>query len=60
MNGDKLITLNKKSIAFNANSDRSLLYVLNTDYSLTSAKYGCGKGRCGSYKRIMQAIKLDA
>ena len=40
--------LNGKSIALNENSDRSLLWVLRTDYDLSGAKYGCGEGHCGS------------
>ena len=41
-------TLNGKSVTLTADSERSLLWVLRTDYGLTGAKYGCGEGLCGS------------
>ncbi len=41
-------TLNKKPIKLTVDSDRMLLWVLRTDLGLTSAKYGCGEGYCGS------------
>jgi len=41
-------TLNGKSVTLTADSERSLLWVLRTDYGLTGAKYGCGEGHCGS------------
>jgi aerobic-type carbon monoxide dehydrogenase small subunit (CoxS/CutS family) len=43
-----LFTLNGKAVTLNTDSDRSLLWVLRTDYGLTGAKYGCGEGHCGS------------
>jgi len=43
-----LFTLNGKSVTYTADSDRSLLWVLRTDYGLTGTKYGCGEGHCGS------------
>jgi len=43
-----LFTLNGKSVTLNTDSERSLLWVLRTDYGLTGAKYGCGEGHCGS------------
>ena len=48
MKDDIVFTLNGKSVTLNADSDRSLLWVLRTDYGLTGAKYGCGEGHCGS------------
>lgn len=48
MNDVIMFTLNGKSVILNADSDRSLLWVLRTDYGLTGAKYGCGEGHCGS------------
>ena len=41
-------TLNGKSIALEADKERSLLWVLRKDFGLTGAKYGCGEGLCGS------------
>ena len=48
MNNAITFTLNGKSVTLNADSDRSLLWVLRMDYGLTGAKYGCGEGHCGS------------
>ncbi len=48
MNDAITFTLNGKSVTLDADSDRSLLWVLRTDYGLTGAKYGCGEGLCGS------------
>ena len=48
MKDDIVFTLNGKSVTLNADSDRSLLWVLRTDYGLSGAKYGCGEGHCGS------------
>jgi len=48
MNDVILFTLNGKSVTLNTDSERSLLWVLRTDYGLTGAKYGCGEGHCGS------------
>ena len=48
MNDVIMFTLNGKSVILNADSDRSLLWVLRTDYGFTGAKYGCGEGHCGS------------
>lgn len=41
-------TLNGKSVTLKDDGERSLLWVLRTDYGLTGAKYGCGEGLCGS------------
>jgi len=49
--------LMQRSIAFNLNGEpvlldtddeRSLLWVLRTDFALTGTKYGCGEGFCGA------------
>jgi aerobic-type carbon monoxide dehydrogenase small subunit (CoxS/CutS family) len=49
--------LNGKSVSLSADGDRKLLWILRTDLGLTSAKYGCGEGRCGSPERMKEAIK---
>ena len=41
-------TLNGKQVELDADSDRSLLWVLRTDLQLTGTKYGCGESYCGS------------
>jgi aerobic-type carbon monoxide dehydrogenase small subunit (CoxS/CutS family) len=40
--------LNGKTVTLNADPNRTLLWVLRTDLSLTGAKYGCGEGLCGA------------
>ena len=41
-------TLNGKPVKFDGDGERTLLWVLRTDFGLTGAKYGCGEGLCGS------------
>ena len=43
-----LFTLNGESVTLEADRDRSLLWVLRTDFDLTGTKYGCGESLCGS------------
>ncbi len=40
--------LNKKPVSMTLDGERTLLWVLRTDLSLTGTKYGCGKGLCGA------------
>jgi aerobic-type carbon monoxide dehydrogenase small subunit (CoxS/CutS family) len=40
--------LNGKPVELNMDSERSLLWVLRTDFQLTGTKYGCGKSFCGA------------
>lgn len=40
--------LNGKGVTLDTDPDRTLLWVLRTDLSLTGAKYGCGEGLCGA------------
>ena len=39
--------LNDKSVQFEVDGNRTLLWVLRTDLGLTGTKYGCGEGHCG-------------
>lgn len=41
-------TLNGRSVRFDGDGDRTLLWVLRTDFGLTGPKYGCGEGACGA------------
>jgi aerobic-type carbon monoxide dehydrogenase small subunit (CoxS/CutS family) len=41
-------TLNGKPVTLEVDGDRSLLWVLRTEFGLTGTKYGCGEGICGS------------
>lgn len=40
--------LNGRSVSVPAEPERSLLWVLRTDFNLTGSKYGCGEGYCGA------------
>lgn len=40
--------LNGRAVKLNTDGDRTLLWVLRTDFELTGAKYGCGEGLCGA------------
>lgn len=40
--------LNGRSVSIATDGERPLLWVLRTDLGLTGAKYGCGRGQCGS------------
>lgn len=41
-------TLNGKPVRFDGDRERTLLWVLRTDFGLTGLKFGCGDGLCGS------------
>jgi aerobic-type carbon monoxide dehydrogenase small subunit (CoxS/CutS family) len=41
-------TLNGRAVRFDGDGDRTLLWVLRTDFGLTGPKYGCGEGACGA------------
>ncbi len=40
--------LNGREESLAVDSERILLWVLRTDFTLTGAKYGCGEGYCGA------------
>jgi aerobic-type carbon monoxide dehydrogenase small subunit (CoxS/CutS family) len=40
--------LNGKKVKINVDGERTLLWVLRTDFGLTGTKYGCGEGHCGA------------
>lgn len=40
--------LNGRPVTREIDDERSLLWVLRTDFELTGTKYGCGEGICGS------------
>jgi aerobic-type carbon monoxide dehydrogenase small subunit (CoxS/CutS family) len=40
--------LNGQEKTFEMTKERTLLWVLRTDYQLTGTKYGCGMGYCGA------------
>lgn len=41
-------TLNGKAVSLETDPERTLLWVLRTDFALTGTKYGCGQGYCGA------------
>jgi aerobic-type carbon monoxide dehydrogenase small subunit (CoxS/CutS family) len=40
--------LNGRSVDIDTDEERTLLWVLRTDFALTGTKYGCGQGFCGA------------
>jgi nicotinate dehydrogenase subunit A len=48
MKGPISFTLNGGGVTVNTEGDRTLLWVLRTDFALTGTKYGCGEGFCGA------------
>ena len=40
-------TLNRQPVQLTTDDDRTLLWVLRTDFDLTGVKYGCGENHCG-------------
>ena len=40
--------LNGEPVSTTLEGERTLLWVLRTDFGLTGVKYGCGKGFCGA------------
>jgi len=40
--------LNGRPVSVPGDPERSLLWVLRTDFNLTGSKYGCGEGYCGA------------
>ncbi len=40
--------LNGKSVEFEEESDRTLLWAIRTRFALTGTKFGCGEGYCGA------------
>ncbi|MGO9037091.1 MAG: (2Fe-2S)-binding protein [Steroidobacteraceae bacterium] len=45
--------LNGRRVALHTDEQRTLLWVLRTDFALTGAKYGCGQGHCGACTVIL-------
>ena len=41
-------TLNGKPVSITTDDQRTLLWVLRTDFGLTGTKYGCGQAICGA------------
>jgi len=40
--------LNGRQVSLHTDEQRTLLWVLRTDFALTGTKYGCGQGSCGA------------
>ncbi len=53
-------TLNSKPVTLNADADRSVLWVLRTEYGLTGTKYGCGEGHCGACTILVDYEAMQA
>lgn len=48
MNETVQFELNGKMETFSYDTDKTLMWVLRTDFGLTGTKFGCGEGFCGS------------
>jgi aerobic-type carbon monoxide dehydrogenase small subunit (CoxS/CutS family) len=53
-------TLNGKAVSFTGDADRTLLWVLRTDFALTGPKYGCGEGHCGACTVLLDDEAIPA
>ena len=42
------LKVNGRPVSLDTEDDRTLLWVLRTDFALTGTKYGCGAGVCGA------------
>ena len=51
--------LNGRPVSVESGGDRTLLWVLRTDFGLTGTKYGCGEGLCGACTVVLdgQAVR---
>jgi len=50
--------LNGKPVSLETRAERTLLWVLRTDFGLTGTKYGCGEGICGSCTVVVDGQAL--
>ena len=46
--------LNGRSVDIDTDEERTLLWVLRTDFALTGTKYGCGQGFCGACSVLVE------
>jgi len=46
--------LNGRSLDIDTDDERTLLWVLRTDFALTGTKYGCGQGFCGACSVLVE------
>ncbi len=60
MKGPVSFTLNGRGVTVNTEDDRTLLWVLRTDFALTGAKYGCGEGLCGACTVLVEGKSAHA
>jgi len=50
--------LNGRDTTLDTDGDRSLLWVLRSDFGLTGAKYGCGIARCGACTVLVNGVPV--
>ena len=52
--------LNGRSVRIDTDDERTLLWVLRTDFALTGTKYGCGQGFCGACSVLVEGKAVRA
>ncbi len=50
--------LNDKPVELSVDGDRTLLWVLRTDFGLTGVKYGCGEAQCGACTVLVNDVAV--
>ena len=60
MNESITFTLNGAEKKLTLDRERSLLWVIRTDYELTGTKYGCGMGHCGACTVLVNSKPVRA
>jgi aerobic-type carbon monoxide dehydrogenase small subunit (CoxS/CutS family) len=50
--------LNDKAVRLDVDGERSLLWVLRTDLSLTGTKFSCGEGHCGGCTVLVDKVAV--
>ncbi len=50
--------LNGQPVRLSTDGERSLLWVLRTDFGLTGTKFGCGEGHCGACTVLLDGMPV--
>lgn len=52
------LTINQKSVTFNAPDDKPLLWALREDANLVGTKFGCGIAQCGACTVLVDGVAV--